>query len=326
MKRICLLTLLALQLEAAGQMDVKPCGWTPPCEERTWTMTNSFGLGYRHDRQKLLQPSYVAYLDNFNTTTMQYQMLFAWERLILKLTADYGWLINGNLSFKGFLAPFQTPQQNFGTFSIASGYTVDVLPSIGCRIPFWHFACYKGCLSFIPSLGYSYSHFNAFPMGRKQSTPTGSSGFTTLEYTRPIQQDWYGPAMEGRIAFFWDAEWRFDIFYQYTHLNFRQTFSQAVSNFYPGAIDTASIRYSSKGHTLRTQLGGCDFSYRSPNHWQLGAHFEGSATWSNTSRTIVRMVRDFFLPAPSEARSTATEQLSAHWTRYLLNFYGSYWF
>lgn len=326
MKRICLLALLALQLDVVAlQMDAKPCGWEPTCEGRTWTMNNAFGVGYRRDRQRWLQPTYTAYLDNANSMTLQYQMFFAWERLILKLTADYGWLINGHLSFKGHLPPFLSPQQNFGAFSIASGYSVNVLPAIGCRIPFWHFACH-GCLAFIPALGYSYSHFNAFPMGRKQSATGGAAGFTTLEFTRPIQQDWYGPAMEGRIACFWKNEWRFDIFYQYRHLNFRQTFSQAVSNFYPGSIDTTSIRYSSKGNTLRTQLGGADLSYRSPNNWQLGTYFEGSATWSNTSRTIVRMVRDFFLPAFSETRPTSTEKLSVHWTRYFVNFYGTYWF
>lgn len=324
MNRIAYLLLgAALSLEA---IDVMPCEWTPPCEEREWKMFNSFGIGYRRDRQRLLEPTYTAYLDNFNSATMQYQMVFSWDRLILKLTADYGWLINGDLSFKGFLPPFQSPQQNFGSFSIASGYTVDVLPSIGSRIPFWRFACQRGCLSFIPALGLNYNHFNVFPMGRKKSPSSGSSSFTTLEFTRPIQQDWWGPAMEGRIAFSWEEEWRFDIFYQYIHLNFRQTFSQAVSNYYPGAIDTSSIRYSTKGNTLRTQLGGADLSYRSPNNWQLGTHFEGSATWSNTSNTIVRTVRNFFLPALTETRSASTEKLSVHWTRYLVNFYGSYWF
>ncbi len=320
MKRIALLLLTAaLSLDAS--LDTKPCGWTPPCEERGWKMFNSFAVGYRRDRQRLLEPTYTAYLDNFNTTTMTYQMLFSWERLILKLSASYGWLINGKLAFKGFLPPFQPPQQNFGTFSIASGYTVDVLPAIGCRIPFWQFACQRGCLSFIPALGLSYNHFNAFPMGRAQA-----GSLTTLSFTRPIQQDWWGPNMEGRIAFYWKDEWRFDIFYQYIHLNFRQTFSQAVTAFSPGAVDTAAIRYSTKGNTLRTQLGGADLSYRSQNHWQLGTHFEGSATWSNTSKTIVRTLRDFFLPAPAQTVSTATEQLSVHWTHYLVNFYGSYWF
>ncbi len=326
MKRIYLCILAgALSLDASV-VEVKPCDWVPPCEERGWKMYNSFAVGYRNDRQRLHEPTFVATLDNFNTTTMQYQMVFAWERLILKLTADYGWLVHGNVSFKGNLAPFQAPEQNFGTFSTASGYTVDVLPAIGCRIPFWQFACQRGCLSFIPALGLSYSHFNVFPIGRKQSTPVGSGGLTTLEFTRPIQQDWWGPAMEGRIALNWEDEWRFDIFYQYTHLNFRQTFSQDVSNFYPGAVNTSSIRYSTKGHTMRTQLGGADLSYRSPNHWQLGTHFEGSATWSNTSNTIVRILRNSFLPTTTETRSTSTERLSLHWTRYLVNFYGSYWF
>lgn len=291
-------------------------------------MTNSFGVGYRRDRQRLHEPTYTAYLDNFNSTTMQYQMIFAWERLILRLSADYGWLVSGNLSYKGLKTPFQTTEQDFGTFSISSGYNVDVLPAIACRIVFWHIGC-KGCLSFIPALGYTYSHFNAVPQGRKESTPPGLNGFTTLEFIRPIQQDWYGPTMEGRIGFSWDKAWHFDVFYQYTHLNFRQTFSQSVSNFFlngGGTVNTSTIRFSSKGTSFRTQLGGADFSYRSPCNWQLGSHFEGSATWSNTGKSIVRTVRDIFVPASPETRSTSTEQLSLHWTRYLVNFYGSYWF
>ncbi len=331
MKRILLPTalLLSATLVATHNDDAKPPGWKPPSEERSWTMTNSFGAGYRRDRQRLIEPTYIAYLDNFNSAYMKYQMEFNWERLLLKLSADYGWLINGDLSFKGLLAPFQSPQQNFGTFQMASGYTVDVQPAIGARIKFWKFDCNRSSLSFIPALGYTYTHFNAAPRGRKTSTPAGLTGFTALEFTRPIQQDWYGPYAEGRIAFAWKERIRFDVFYQYTHLNFRQTFSQSVSNYYlagPGAIDTSTIRVSSKGKTLRTQLGGADISYRSPCHWQIGTHFEGSATWSNTSNSIVRIVRDFFLPSSSHTQTAYNENLSAHWTRYLINIYGSYWF
>lgn len=320
------LALLFLTDLSALKDEIKPSDRTPPAEEKSWIMINSFGTGYRRDRQRLIEPTYEAYLDNFNTVTMNYEMEFAWERLRLKLYADYGWLINGTLSYKGLLIPFSAPSQVFPRFNIASGYSVNVKPSLACGIQFWKIACGQGVFSFTPELGYAYTHFNAFPRGRKLSTPAGSTGFTALEFTRPIQQDWYGPFAKGAVGFTWKEQWRFDIFYQYTHVNFRQTFTQIISNFYPTVVNTTSMRISSKGTTMRTQMGGADLSYRFPRHWQVGTHFEGSATWSQTNHSIVRLIRDFFVPAASPTQSSSREKLNAHWTTYLANLYASYWF
>lgn len=296
-------------------------------DKRTWTMTNSFGVGYRNDRQRWRENSFHANLENFSTIQGNYQWEMAWERIILRFNADYGWMISGDLSFKGIGIPYRTTQQVFPSFSIGSGYTADIYPTIGARIRFWKYR--NGSASFIPYLGYIYSHFNASPRKNQLQTPSGTTGFSSLSFTRAIQQDWFGPLVEGHILFSWLDQWKLDLFYRYTHLKFRETFSQMLSHFSvdgAGTVNTSSIRVSAKGDSFRTQLGGADFSYRSKHHWQFGAHFEGSATWCNTGDSIVRVNTDSFYPSTSQSNTATKENVSVHWTTYAGSLYAAYWF
>jgi hypothetical protein len=302
--------------------------WTPPSEQREWTMTFSNGIGYRRDSQKLKDytDQSVSYLKHFNSIEASASLLFAWDRVLIKLAADYGWLVSGDLNFKAQSGLYSIPVK-FPTFSMGSGYSADVMGSIGCRIKFWKWN--RGSLSFIPALGYVYSHFNAFPAKQGRATPPAAAGLTTMEYIRPIQQDWFGPLVEGRIAFSWKEAWRIDFFYQYIPIDFRQTLEQSVSHFFSNPLATANTsreHLGSKSDTTRTQLGGADISYRSPKHWKIGAHFEGSETWTHTAHTISHIKTDAFLPAYSTTQSRDRKKLTVQWLRYSVDFYSSYWF
>lgn len=295
-----------------------------------WTMTSSAGLGYRSDRQTFEENLSLSHLNHLDSLQATVNLSFAWERLILRVVGDYNWILNGHLSFKGFPPLFQPPFERFASFSIHDGYITDVQPLLGCRIKFWTFPC--GSLSFIPGLGFNYSHFNACPTNQKTSPLPSSAGFTTLQYTKPLQQDWFGPLVELRLALSWKDQFRLDWFYQYTHVDYRQTYQQVLSHYFLNgagdliAADTSRISISSKGNNLRTQLGGFDFSYTSNHHWQLGTHFEGSSTWSNTAKSLVRITTDSFTPTFTETKTKLTERQIVRWTRYIVNFYASYWF
>lgn len=299
--------------------------WTPPNQIREWKMTFSNSLGYRRDRQKLLETAdhSVSYFHHFDTVFYSASLVCAWERLFLNLAGSYGWLANGDLNFKD-------PSNNFSTFKMGSGYSAEIASGLGCRIKFWTF--HNGSLSFIPALGYIYSHFNDFPQGlNRSSAPAGTSGFTTMEYTRPIQQDWYGPYAEGRIAFSWKDRWRLDFYYIFRPIEFRQTIKQSISDFFFSPADTLTTAQntlqgiSSKSHTTRTHLGGSNLSYRSPDHWQLGVHFDGSSTWTHTARSIVHTKTESYLPV-STSQTNSREKLSIQWVRYSTNLFVSYWY
>ena len=314
--------------------------WIPPSRQRTWTMTFSEGIGYRRDRQKFISAidRSVSYFHNFNTIQTTARLTFAWERVLIQLGGDYGWLVNGDLNTKALNGIFHEPAENFPTYKMGSGYSADVQAALGCRIKFWTFN--RGSFSFIPALGYVYSHFNAYPKKQGRSPvpasplvlPAGTTGYTSQEYSCPIQQDWFGPYAEGRIAFSWKEEWRFDLYYQYIPIDFRQTMARSVSSFFsnpPGTLVTANTsreNLSSKAHTTRTQQGGADISYRSQQHWQLGAHFEGASTWSNTAHTISHVKTDTFLPSQTSLSTSSREISSVQWARYSINLYSSYWF
>jgi hypothetical protein len=211
---------------------------------------------------------------------------------------------------------------------MGSGYSADAEAALACRIKFWTFA--KGSLSFIPAFGYFYSHLNAFPKYIETSF-ADNGDLTTLSYTRPIQQDWFGPTAEGRIAFSWKDAWRLDGYYQYRPVDFRITMQQSIHQYFfnpPGTLGTANDvieNISSYGHTTRTHLGGLDFSYRSSHRWQLGAHFDGSETWSKTAHNLTHDQTDTYLPV-STSHTKSREKLNIHWTRYNSCLFASYWY
>jgi hypothetical protein len=320
--------------------DASTGNWTPPREQRTWTMTFSNALGYRRDRQKLNTSAdqSVSYFHNFNTLYNKASLVFAWDRVLLKLSGDYGWLINGDLNFKALGGAFLEPAENFPTIKMGSGYCADVDAAIGCRIKFWKFC--KGSLSFIPALGYIYSHFNAYPQQEERSPvpaipinlPLGTTGYSSITHTRPNQQDWFGPYAEGRIAFSWKEQWRLDFYYQYIPIDFRQTVDLSIGNFFYNPAGTLSqadrvrMHLGSKSDTTRTQLGGVDLSYGSCANWRLGAHFDASSTWTHTAHSIVHDKTTTFLPSSSTTQSSSRERLDIQWVRYSTNLYCSYWY
>ena len=318
MHKTLLLAISTTALFAAPKEEpMRSPNGVPRGDVREWTITSSTGLGYYNDRQHLSENIETISLKNLSSVQLSLSMEIAWERLFLKLWGDYSWLAGGHTKLPGRGTPFPTTSMEFPSAHLGSGYSADIAPAIGCRVKFWTFG--KGNLSFIPLLAYKYAHFNVWPRGQVQNS------LTTLEYTRGIQQDWFGPLFEGRIGFAWDQKWHLDFFYQYQPLNFRQTLEQSVSNYYSAGLkNTTLLRISSHGDSLRMQLGGTDLSYRSPNHWQIGTHFEGSSIWSNTAKSIVR-TKTQSVGEPSS--STAyREQLAVEWVRYLVNIYASHWF
>jgi hypothetical protein len=301
---------------------------------RDWKMTFSEGMGYRRDRQKLISAydhSTYRYRD-IDTITAVGCLTWSWERLLLRFSGSYGWLVKGNLDMQGLSSPFLAPAQHFQTLKMGSGYSLDIDGALGCRIKFWQFN--NGSFSFIPALGYLYSHFNAYPrsQSRSQEISGDTSGWVSFEMIRPVQQDWFGSYAEGRIAFSWREIWRLDFYYQYIPIDFRQTLQESIGNYFfnsSGTLTTASLsteRASAHSHTTRSQVGGAELSYRSPNHWQLGTQFKGACTWSNTNHNIVHVKTDALLPSSGYTTSHAKRNLSVHWVRYDASFFCSYWF
>jgi hypothetical protein len=182
---------------------------TLPSQQCNRMMTFSNGVGFRRDRQKFCTGTglSVSYFHHFNTILITSNLIFSWDRLLIKLSGDYGWLVNGDLNFKVLSESFPKSAKKFPSFQMGSGYSADIDAAIGCRIKFWKWA--KSSLIFIPALGYSYSHFNTYPEKQNRSSvspvpiglPPGTSGYSLLEYIRPIQQDWFGLYAEGKIAF-----------------------------------------------------------------------------------------------------------------------------
>jgi hypothetical protein len=306
---------------------------TLPSRPCNWTMTFSNGIGYRRDRQKFCTKTNqsVSYFHHFNTILATGNLLFSWDRLLIKLSGDYGWLVNGDLNFK--VVSESQLAKKFPSFQMGSGYSADIDAAIGYCIKLCKLA--KSSLVFIPALGYSYSHFNTYPEKQNRSSvssPPGTSGYSLLEYTRPIQQDWFGPYAEGKIAFSWKDEWRLDFYYRYIPIDFRQTLEHSISNFFfdPSSTlsqtDTVRGRLASKSNTTRTQRGGVDLSYRSPNRWQLGAQFEGSSTWTKTGHSILHIKRTSFLPTSSSIQGSLRERFRVQWVQYSTSFYYSFRF
>ena len=305
---------------SAEHKPMKPV--SPPESPREWILSFSKAIGYCTERQHLKENLENVSLENLNSVQLRLNFAISWERVFLKLWGDYNWLCSGHADLIGNTTPFLTSHMQFPDFRMGAGYSAEIAPAFGCRVKFWTFG--NGSFSFIPLLAYKYAHFNAWPRGQVQSA--SSEPFTQVSYTRSIQQDWFGPLFEGRIGFAWKDEWHLEVFYQYQPLNFRQTLQQSIHNFstVSGMTNETLARISSNGDSLRMQLGGADLSYRSPNHWQFGTHFEGSSTWSNTAKSIVRTQKQ--TPDLETVSSVYKEQLSVEWVRYLVNLYAAFWF
>lgn len=309
--------------------DAKPKGWVPPSQRAQWTITSSLAAGYGSDRQRQdFRSGMKFHFYNLNSATMTGRVVFDFDHIILRFKGDYGWLINGDC--RATMINFHP--QKFPTFPIRSGYSADAEAMLASRVKFWDYG--RGTLSFIPALGYLYSHFDLFPRSQKRAPlPIPIPGFTLMSFTKPFQQDWFGPVFEGRLALECKYGWRFDLFYRYIHLAFRQIFSYAQSDYFFNSNGTLMATDHMKGHvaasrdSLRTQLGGAELSYRSSDKWQLGLHFEGSSTWTGVAKVSTRTTGDYLLSqAFPSVTETTEDQLDISWISYRINFFGSYWF
>lgn len=284
------------------------------CMCSSWVLTFSNHVGYRRDRQEFVNKSKNSRFNFTDGNTLFYDasLAFSWERLFIRFGGDYGWLVDGKLSYgKNEPASFA---------HMGGGYSADANVAIGCRVKFWDFC--NGSFSFVPALGYGYSHFKLFP--------EGNCGKTL--FTRPVQQDWFGPTLEGRISFAWQGSWRVDLIYQYNPVDFRQKFSEDTSRTtYDSAGNfqqAQSFRQTISTHSdsTRTQLGGIDISYVSCRHWQIGSRFLGSSTWSHTGRSIIHGKNESFSPTYQKHTVQRFSSSSIEWVRYAVSLYSSYWF
>ena len=301
---------------------VKPCNWQPKQKRDCWHFTSSLGLGYRFDRQKFdYKNSRTLNLDNLNSVQTNLSLLFDYDHVLLRFAADYAWLVAGSCYSKSL-----TPLERYSSSPVVGGYTADAQALLSCRVRFLKNS--NNCVTFIPGLGLNYSHMNIVVGGQQFSfTPTT---FSAITFTRPLQQDYFGPVVEGKMEFN-VGRWCLDLFWQYMHVGFRQVYSFVQENFSysMGTLVNgfrSSIHQFDKNNNLRTQLGGADLSYRSPNQWQIGTHFEGSSSWfkSARSRSTTKM-RDLSVPtAPSSTLSD--QQLAQFWVSYRAHLYASYWF
>ena len=232
--------------------------WAP--NARDWKTTFSVGPGYRRDRQKFICPADQSayYYRDFNTVLASSSLVFSWERLLLKFAADYGWLVNGELDSKF------SPKRSFARGKISgpeNGQRLFIGHRWRSRLPDQILDLWKRLFLLYPRARLYHSHFNAFPRGTSSATVSSdtTTNWIVFTMTRPIQQDWFGPYAEGRIAFAWKDAWRCDFYYQYIPIHFRQTFTSSIDDFNALLFSTATLsRESDKGKSTRTQLGGAD--------------------------------------------------------------------
>jgi hypothetical protein len=309
-------------LFAQSSSDVKSGRLQLRDQTSCWLMSSSAEVGYRRDRQKLVfEDELVIRMSHLNSLQGTVSFFFDFDHVLLRFTGDYGWLLNGACHLKHLLfgSHFVNP--------IVGGYEADAQAILECRCRFWR-SC-SATASFIAGLGANYSHVNLM-VGREASS-FFPNGLLTLSYPQPFQQDWFGPLVEGKIECT-VQHWHFNFFWQYIHVAFRQVASARLGVFIYDSMgsladgEAITTRIVAKNNSLRTQLGGADLFYRSPNHWEIGTHFEGSSTWTRLTKS--RFLQKF--QPLSHQGSTTSEQrpsrLAQFWTSYRASLYGSYWF
>jgi hypothetical protein len=222
------------------------------------------------------------------------------------------------------------PALSFHTFEEGAGYTADVQGALGYRIPIVSTRPFS--MKLTPSVGYKYAHIMNYPKGERGDN-FSSTGFALARFPDPVQQDWFGPYFEGKIETRFDPHFYVSLFYQYNLPSMRMvTHIQEDIFESPGAgalsvVQLIREKDVAHGNALRTQLGGVDLDYQDNSGWRIGLHFEGSKTWSDTSRVYVKRRTQQFIAAPTGKSSTfSRERLAVEWIQYMTYIHAGYRF
>ena len=306
-----MLPLLAISLVAQEQnlgVDGEPL---PQATKSNWTFHKHFGLGYRYDNQNFEQ---IALQESIKIAPRQTIELIScaellWKNVYLRSKMSYGWLVSGDLMFKTFGTSL--PQ-----FSLGSGYTADAAAQIGWRFHFIQserFGFY-----FIPSGGYKYSHLMGSPNGSQKSSLDPST-ILIGRFSHSNQQDWFGPYLDLRFKFRFKDVFEADFYYEYARPSLRSVFQYELDRyvFNNSGLVLADLNRTHSvvhGNALRAQIGGFELKYQTSEGWTFSLHGEGSACWSDTSRTLGKSVVDQY-SASSIAKSETKINVNTrvHW-------------
>ncbi len=286
-----------------------------------WKYHHWAAIGYRRDREDFSEgASKTSYTDR-NSVELILGSHIEWHRVVAYLRGSYGWLASGNAHLDTYGTRFNQPL-SFGQFNLGAGYDADAMAVVGFRLDLYDRPSFG--FSFIPSGGYKYSHMMNFPQGESRTTLlNGTGNYAIAHFSRPNQQDWFGPLAEGRIEFrLWEVlEWSF--FYQYFWLDVRSKTKEAIDLYlYNGSgAATAVNRYRAssiyKENMLQKQLIGADIRYRTISGWNMGVHFEASVADTNHAQAITNVKEEQALTA-NVIRTSATyaQGASIHWVCY----------
>ncbi|MBS0626076.1 MAG: hypothetical protein JSS32_08510 [Verrucomicrobia bacterium] len=303
--------------------------------QRKWSVARWAGIGYRYDHQTFKDYTSSDALNTKmtfrkrNTIQVLAGMGFNWYGAVLTFRGGYGWMTKG-------YTDFNAPGNNggfplaFDPFKIGAGYTADAQGSLGYRIPV--IGTEPFAMKITPSIGYKYSHIMNYPKGQQQAN-ISTIGITLAQFTAPSQQDWFGPYFEAKIETRFYKHIFCSLFYQYALPTMRMV-TYLQENFYqiptPGSLNLVQLVNEKDvvhGHALRTQLGGVDLSHQDNSGWRIGLHFEGSVTWSDTSRVYLQRKIWQYIQSPAGPSSTfAKDRMAIVWKEYMAYLHAGYRF
>jgi hypothetical protein len=299
-----------------------------PSRKKDWECDSYVSFGYRRDRQKFDSTLMNMDFQDRNSLQLLVGSEIEWRHLIWSMRGSYGWLINGNTNYVFAPSSALLDQYHFGLYDLGAGYNADVRSLLGYRIELYDRPSLG--ISFIPLVGYQYSHMMNYPKGNRQIGLHPLEGVDLIGYalslfSSPNQQDWFGPFLEGRVGFrFWQScEW--DLFYQYHWMDVRSkssclsVISTSIEGFVAASASIKSNVIFSAGGAHK-QLGGTDFKYRFANGWHLGFHFEGSVSWKNNAQYKEnRMTNTISSFGESFVVESLPELATIHWVSYEAN-------
>lgn len=307
----------------APEPEPEPIAIPSPLLESYWAFHKWAALGYRFDRQSFLENNFSkTTIHNRNSLTLRAGSHVQYRNFILGMHGGYGWLLYGDLSWKHF------SDRSIG-YSLGAGYTADAQASLGYEIKLVQRENFG--FSVIPALGYRYAHLMNWAEKEK--------GVLTLDtlsknvFSKPNQQDWFGPFVDARIRFkFWKSgQW--DLYYQYQpqDMRSRSTLEQQIYSYDPaGDLALAQLirRHTvSSSNTARAQIGGTDIRIHHATGWTFGLYFEAFAAWTHTAALHSSEKIKTVFPAPlATARVRTSHPEEVHWTNYSLTSFMGYKF
>lgn len=308
-----------------------------------WNSHTWGAMGFRNDRQKFDEYSSGHKLNsrttfkNRTSATLKAGVHDQFKHVILGIHGGYGWLLNGHSNEKNYSNGLR--ESSSFHFDIGAGYFAYVQGSLGYEFKIYRKPSFG--FSFVPGVGYRYSHFMNWSRGDKQSfisnppvfLPPGTTGLTIGHYPRPNEQDWFGPFIDGRIRFYFWKTGQWDLYFQYHRDDFR---SKNVLELETFAYNPSSVlilaqrtRMSSvaMGHKACTLLGGTDVRVHLASGWTFGLYFEGWSTWSKSGRLEQRTTVQTIFPAPLQSSFTDSNNREAvYWTAYDVSLFMGYKF